>query len=159
MECVLRSQNATKYVPTEFLKGGCVEQSDLWSLGMSMAEMIGCQTFSLSSKWSFDMVDFMNCCVATNAKDRPSLRDIMLVWFGEPRVMHSIPSSESQFSALIASDAPSFSTQSTANCRLMAMQRQSRVFHQTRTRCFALQSLHADHRWLKASCRVSTRLW
>ena len=99
MERGLKSQNVTKYVPSEFLKGKCVEQSDLWSLGMSMAEMINCQTFSFTSKWSFDLVDFMNCCIATNAKYRPSLRDIMLVRFGDPRLMGSTPSSESQFSA------------------------------------------------------------
>ena len=139
MERGLKSQNVTKYVPSEFLKGKCVEQSDLWSLGMSMAEMINCQTFSFTSKWSFDMVDFMNCCIATNAKYRPSLRDIMLVWFGDPRLLSSTPSSESQFSACIASGAPSFSAQSTASCPLTAMRRQSRAFRQTRTRCFGTQ--------------------
>ena len=97
MENRLKGQNVTKYIPTEFLKGQCREQSDLWSLGMSMAEMLDCQTLSFTSKWSLDVIDFMSCCVASNVKDRPALNDLLLVPTGYHYMMNSTPSSENPF--------------------------------------------------------------
>ena len=91
--------DALLYQAPEVLKDGAELKSDVWSLGMSMIEMVGGRnpyvgmttkefknellnkrppSFS-SSGWSDDLVDFVKRCLVKDVNERASVDDLLKV--------------------------------------------------------------------------------
>ena len=91
--------DALLYQAPEVLKDGAELKSDVWSLGMSMIEMVGGRnpyvgltstefknkllnkrppSFS-SSGWSDDLVDFVKKCLVKDVNERASVDDLLEV--------------------------------------------------------------------------------
>ena len=87
------------YVAPEVYEGGTVLKSDVWSLGMSIIEMVGGRnpyvglttkefknellnkrppSFS-SSGWSDDLVDFVKKCLVKDVNERASVDELLKV--------------------------------------------------------------------------------
>ena len=91
--------DALLYQAPEVLKDGAELKSDVWSLGMSMIEMVGSRNPyvgltstefknellnksppSLSSSgWSDDLVDFVKKCLVKDVNERASVDDLLEV--------------------------------------------------------------------------------
>ena len=87
------------YVAPEVYEGGTVLKSDVWSLGMSMIEMVGGRNpyVGLTSKefknellskpppslsssgWSNDLVDFVKKCLVKDVNKRATINELLKV--------------------------------------------------------------------------------